>query len=264
MNDTLLFDIGAFHMRFAWRQTNESFTEPIVVHTPEKFEDAMQIVTNVVENKNPEYAFGGIAGPMDKQREMILDGNQKEWNGKPIKKEIEKRIKKVYIENDTAMVGLGESIFGAGKEFDIVAYITVSSGVNGVRIVDKKIDRNAVGFEIGKQIISLDGSTLEDHVGGFSLTRSFGKLPSDIDDRSVWKMVERDLSIGVANTILHWSPNVVIVGGSVTKKLSIENLQNEVQNRIGSFFEVPACLKGDLGDFGGLWGALVWSNEMLV
>jgi len=64
----------------------------------------------------------------------------------------------VFLRNDTAIVGLGEAHAGAGKGHEIVVYITVSTGVGGVRIIKGEIAKNQFGFEIGHQIIDLDGS----------------------------------------------------------------------------------------------------------
>ena len=63
-----------------------------------------------------------------------------------------------YLANDSDLDGLGEATVGAGKGFNIVAYITVSTGIGGVRIVGGKIDVSTYGFEPGHQIIDADGS----------------------------------------------------------------------------------------------------------
>jgi predicted NBD/HSP70 family sugar kinase len=91
----------------------------------------------------------------------------------------------IAVENDAAIVGLGEANWGAGRGFEIVAYITVSTGVGGAKIVNGKIDEHAVGFEPGKQIISTASSpdastgtskTLEDMISGRALREKNGQI----------------------------------------------------------------------------------------
>src|SRR4030066_415253 len=51
-----------------------------------------------------------------------------------------------------------EKVKGAGKGFNIVAFLTIGTGVGGARIVGGKPDANVFGFEPGHQIIDLGGN----------------------------------------------------------------------------------------------------------
>ena len=122
----------------------------------------------------------------------------------------------IIIENDASMAGVGEAQFGAGRGFEIVAYITVSTGVGGAKIVNGKIDEHAVGFEPGKQIMDVNsGKTLEDMISGKALQEKFGKHPKEIKDQGVWDNHAWLLAIGLNNIIMEWSPNCVVLGGSM-------------------------------------------------
>jgi glucokinase len=113
-----------------------------------------------------------------------------DWQRKPLASALSKRLDgaPVYIENDKAVVGLGEATYGAGVGYGIVAYHTVSTGVGGVRTEDGKISRASAGFEPGHQIIDIDGSllddgtshTLESLVSGYSLEKRRGVKPYEI------------------------------------------------------------------------------------
>src|SRR3989344_1426609 len=97
-----------------------------------------------------------FCGCLDAKKETIFHApNMSKWDNRPLKKELQRALhtKNVFLENDTALVGLGEAVRGSGKGKQIVAYITVSTGINGVRIVNGEIDRSALGFEIGHQIL---------------------------------------------------------------------------------------------------------------
>lgn len=59
----------------------------------------------------------------------------------------------MFLANDADLVGLGEAVYGAGKGYKVVAYFTVSTGVGGARIVNKRIDKGVFSFEPGWQYV---------------------------------------------------------------------------------------------------------------
>src|SRR3989344_3687759 len=165
----LLFDIGGSKTRIAISFDGDYFGEPRIIDTPESFEEGMVQIEKIakeMKNENIGLIVGGIAGPLNSEKSMVINApNIPGWNNKPLKAELEKRLQApVMLENDVALIGLGEALEGAGKGYEIVAYMTVSTGVNGVRIVDGKIDRSVFGFEMGHQILDFDKSTFS---GGF-------------------------------------------------------------------------------------------------
>ena len=136
----------------------------------------------------------------------------------------------VYLENDTATWALGEANAGAGKGKDIVVYMTISTGVGGTRVVHGNLDTSAYGFEIGHQIIDPNGPQcgcggkghLEAFIGGSSVQKQYGKAPQDITDIAVWQKTAEYLAIGLSNISVFWSPNIIILGGSMMKSIPLE------------------------------------------
>lgn len=192
-----------------------------------------------------------------------------DWNGRPLAEEFERLSgTKMYLENDTAVVGLGEAIQGPGKHFNIVAYMTVSTGVNGVLVVNKKIAPNALGYEIGNQLVDFDKSydnnsnDFEELVSGANFQRRFGKQAHEMQDPNVWNEEANLVSVGVVNMILFWSPEIVILGGSVSKSIPLDILIGKVSERLTIFPQIPQIKKSELGDFAGLWGALYYAHSI--
>jgi predicted NBD/HSP70 family sugar kinase len=67
------------------------------------------------------------------------------------------------------------------------------------------------------------------------------------------------LAYGVNNAIVHWSPDVVVIGGSMMKKIGIKIPRVEFHlKKIMRAFpnNIPKIKKAALADFGGLYGAL--------
>jgi glucokinase len=277
----LLFDIGGTNMRLAFSKDGETFGEPKMIKTPKKFDEAIETFKKLADEVSGggkiEMVGGGMKGPFNKEKTAIVNSPAlPDWDNKPLKEELEKAIgAPVFIENDTAIVGLGEMHSGAGKvdgkSPEIGVYITVSTGVGGARFVDGKIDRSKFGFEPGHQIINIiDGNTsdglghLEEFISGSALRKQFNKEPYEVTDKEVWDKLAHYLAYGLYNTILHWSPDVVVLGGPMMVGDPSINTGDTIKylNEIASVFpELPEIKEAELGDFGGLYGALAFLKQ---
>ena len=261
-------------MRLAISRDGKSFDEPKIVETPQDFNAGMSLLEKIIlelsGGKKIEVAAGGIAGHLDRGKTKLINSpNLSGWIDKPFKETLQKIIKApIYLENDAAVVGLGEAVNGAGKGEEIIAYITVSTGIGGVRIVDGKIDRNIFGFEPGHQIIDPTGTLcpmcgsaghLEGHVSGAVLEARFNKRAYEITDPQIWEEGAKWLAYGLNNTAVYWSPSVIVLGGSMIIKssgISIERVSHHLKKTLTIFPEHPRLAKAELGDIGGLYGAL--------
>ncbi|OGM58774.1 hypothetical protein A3A75_00615 [Candidatus Woesebacteria bacterium RIFCSPLOWO2_01_FULL_39_10] len=276
-----LFDVGGTKMRLASSYDGENFHEVKVYRTPSDFEEGMKIFKEFIDKTDTssveKCVCCGLAGVLDKDKKMLVSApNLSGWIAKPIKQRLlEMTNAKVFLENDADLGGLAEAVKGAGRGYSIVSYLTVGTGVGGVRIVDQNIDRSTSGFEPGHQFIDTDGSlftngsagrptTLEDAVSGTALKLRFNKAPEEITDSSVWLDFEKYLAIGIANTIVHWSPEVVVLGGGVMQVsyISIERIFNNVREVVKIFPQLPEIKKGILGDEVGLYGALIQARHL--
>ncbi|MBV22359.1 MAG: hypothetical protein CMI57_02590 [Parcubacteria group bacterium] len=267
----LLFDIGGTKMRLAVSKDGETFGEPKVVPTPKDFKEGMKVFKELANElsggEKIEIASGGMKGPFSKDKTMLANlQNLPDWSHKPIKQGLEEAIDApVFFENDTAVVGFGEMFSGSGKDAEIGVYITVSTGVGGVRFINNKIDKNRFGFEPGHQIIDIENNkSLEDFVSGAALEERMGKKPYEVTDSKVWDGLARTLAYGLYNTILHWSPDVVVLGGPMIvgdPAISVETVKKYLNDINSVFLELPEIKKAELGDFGGLHGALAFLNQ---
>src|SRR3989344_5476126 len=268
----LLFDIGATKMRFALTTDDNTVGQVRIVQTPQNFAQGLSVLQKTVEDMKKGEKItavaGGIAGPLDAGKSMLINApNMPDWAGKPLKHSLENAfdMPRVFLENDAALVGLGEAIAGNGKEHRIVAYITVSTGVGGARIVNGQVDSNALGFEPGHQIVQADGITcpgcggkghLEGYVGGRAIEVQYGKKPYEIKEPTAWDTITRWLAVGLANVCVLWSPNCIVLGGSVMESISTDLLRSYLAQALTIFPAPPQVVKATLGDEGGIQGAL--------
>ncbi len=275
----ILFDIGGTKMRIVGSHDLVKFVgEPIVVNTPVDFNEGMSVLKEKIKvistGENIEMICGGIAGPFGKGVCSLLGSpNLKNWIGRSLCDELTKEFNvPVHIENDSAVVGLGEMHYGAGAKEGIGVYITVSTGVGGARFIDGFIDSKVVGFEPGQQIIDAgkalcsdcDGITLGNYISGRATERRTGKKPYEIKDEEFWDTYARYLAYGLNNTIVHWSPNVVVLGGSMMvgdPRIPLDHTIECLKGILKIFPELPEIKLAQLGSLGGLYGAMVLSDQ---
>lgn len=259
----LLFDIGGTHTRFAISSDHKTLGEVKIIDTPKNYSDVLNtykiIVTELTKGEKLSAICGGVPGVLDSQKAMLVSApHLPDWVGKPFKEDLQRTLEApLFLENDAALAGLGEAVFGAGEGKSIVAYLTISTGVGGARIVDGQIDKSAYNFEPGHQIVDLEHLIqLEDLISGTALSNRYHQKSEEIHDEQVWNEVAKNLAVGLHNTTVYWSPNIIVLGGSVSKSLPIEKAQEYFKEYASLYPAVPEVQKSKLVDISGLYGAL--------
>lgn len=266
----LVFDIGGTNMRMGISSDGKTITQTKITPTTQNFEQGIQILKQTADELSKDQKIeaigGGIAGVLDKDKTgLIRSPHVPGWAKKPLKETLEKIFGvKVKLENDTAIEGLGEANFGAGRNKEIIAYITIGTGIGGVRIINGQIDKNAWGFEPGHQIIVPGGNPcecggkghLETYVAGKYLDRLYHQKGEDITDPNIWDQVAKHLAIGLTNVVVHWSPDIVILGGGVSQSIPMERVKAYLEQFLTIFPQQPPLVSGSLSKEAGLFGAL--------
>lgn len=279
----ILLDIGGTKTRVALSRDGCTFGDPMIFLTPKDgrigVEEIAKAAKEMLGGEKAALAAGGIAGVLSRDRSIFIEGpNLSGWSGRNIPTLLSAALGcSVYLENDTAIVGLGEYAHGAGAVLtpspEIFAYITISTGVGGVRIVRGGIDVAAYTFEPGHQIVDAGRGLLKTSVGGFggdfeglvsghSIEERYGKKPYDIHDTAFWDEMAKLTAYGLHNTIVHWSPDVVVIGGSMMKEVGIpiDRIRHYLSGMLHVYPQLPRILPAKLGDIGGLFGALEFAR----
>ena len=101
-----------------------------------------------------------IPGPVDGDKNVITQAtNIPGCEGYPFADNIEKATGiKVILDNDANVAGLGEAMFGAGKDYKTVYYLTHSTGIGGALVIDKKVHSGHKGYagEVANVIVDPD------------------------------------------------------------------------------------------------------------
>ncbi len=266
----LLFDIGGTNMRVAVSSDGKEILNSKIIPTPADFNIGIQdfklVADELADGEKITGVAGGIAGPLDSEKTMLLASPHiPDWINKPLKSELIKAFGcKVIVKNDCVLTALGGAVRGAGAGYPIVAYLGIGTGIGGARIVNKKVDENALGFEPGHQIIVPDGRAcncggkghLEAYVGGLYIEKTYGQKAENIKDLKIWDEIAKHLAIGLNNTIVHWSPDIVVLGGSVMKSLPLDKVKNHLSQILTIFPNKPKLALATLGHRAGYYGAL--------
>ncbi len=268
----LLFDIGGTNMRLAVSRTGRKIDECMTVPTPQNFRQGLKAIRELAhemtQGEKIQAMVGGIHGSLNREKTTIahcpfLPG----WIGRPLVSSLARMFKcRVHLENDADLAGLGEAVFGAGRKKKIVAFLTISSGVGGTRIVNKRLDANAFGFEPGQQIINLARSSylpngpgrLEGYISGSALARRYKQPSERLVNQQAWLEVERFLVYGLVNVFRLWSPEIIVLGGGLMKSryLSVQRIRQRLKKELRNLQTIPLVTRGALGQKAGLYGAL--------
>ena len=166
--------------------------------------------------------------------------------------------KKVYIDNDANAAALGEMVAGAGKGTENFVAITLGTGVGGGTIINGKmlLGSNFAGGEIGHTVIVHNGAQctcgrkgcFEAYASATGLIRQTKEKMLENKNSEMWNIVDGDidkvngrtafdalrkgdacgtevvdtycdyLACGITNIINVFQPDVLCIGGGVSKE----------------------------------------------
>ena len=127
------------------------------IKTEKNYDGTIKGIVSIVNNF--EKSFGnvenigiGMPGAISADSSLIKNANSIWLNGKPLKKDLEKILKRnVNLENDANCFTLSEAVDGAGKGYKVVFGVIIGTGTGGGIVIDHKVlqGRNNIGGEWG-------------------------------------------------------------------------------------------------------------------
>jgi predicted NBD/HSP70 family sugar kinase len=187
------------------------------------------------------------------------------WNNVPIRNTLEKEFNvPVAMAHDAGAIGLAEFFEGAGRGATICAYITVSTGVGGDRITQGSIDVSTYNPEIGSQLVN--GEKWEQLISGTAVKKKYGIEPWELDSIDERNALADILAQGLYNTCLHWSPDTIVLGGSMIvgkNPIPIDRVQETLVKMLTMYPKAPVIKMAQLGDNGGLVGGAILAEKLL-
>lgn len=261
-------DIGGTKIRIAASKDCVKFDTPVIEATPPNPEDGLELIidtiTRLAGDEKIEGVCVGIAGVLNPTHSFLLiSPHLPQWERVPVKEKLERKLDtKVFVENDTDIVGLGEAVAGSGRGHEIVVYITVSTGIGGVKIINGQFEKNRYGFEPGHQILNVEtGENWEQLASGTAVEKKFEMHPKDVAKTSDWDQIEEYVAIGVHNSIIHWSPDVVVLGGSMSRDFDADRIREKVGKYMKIHPDLPVINIAELGNIGGIHGGFAFLKK---
>lgn len=239
----------------------------------------------------------GVPGPLDAERGLVhIAPALKGWVDVPFAADLGARLGlPVRIENDAHAAALGEWRFGAGRGLRHLVYVTVSTGIGGGVIVDGSLLRGANGLAalFGHMTVVEDSppcfcgaigcweAVASGSAMGWLATAALARVPTSRigalagggpvtarhvfeargmgDDlaRSLVAQEAEYLARGFVNLLHLFSPEAVIVGGGVSRSLSVMSADiaaHVARRALPPYRDVP-ILEAALGDLSGVVGA---------
>jgi predicted NBD/HSP70 family sugar kinase len=265
----LVFDLGGTNTRIALSDNGQlgDVTRIPTDRTVAGFAKFLGSLQEVAAGHKIRAIAGGMPGQLRGEAgEMVVATNLPEWMGIPVIGRIKELIDApVFVANDVEMCGLGEARSGAGMQTGVMAYYTISTGVNAVRIVDGAVDTTISRYELGKQIVDHVGGApqeLEPLISGASLEKRLNKKPRDVRDPAVWAQEERYVAAGLYNTMLYWNPDRIVMGGSMMRDIKVDHVATELAKMTNVFGAWPELVLASLGDEGGLRGCVARLDQL--
>lgn len=257
----IVFDIGGTSMRAA-RVEGDAIEGIKKVDTPDApeagVETLVRLARELAGGEAVDAIAGGIPGIVSEDGTVHLAPNLPQWNGLAFGKKLSEALGvPAIVRNDADCAALGEAVYGAGVGAHIVAYIGVGTGVGGGRIVGGQIDSAAFGFEPGHQVLGLEEcASLEDIVSGSAFIERYQTHPAEVP-YAEYKAFAPILAIGLYNTIAHWSPDALVLGGSMMNEENGYRLADIAQalESLPQRFPLPQIRLAALRDTAGLEGA---------
>lgn len=248
-------------------------------------EENLAKLVNFINQYDYEFAVIGLGcpGPLNTRTGKILQTpNLPAWWNFPIVDYIETNTKiKTILENDANVAGLAEARLGAGKPYNSIYYITISTGIGGAYIQNKELVQgsNSAAGEIANLIINdesearagLSPGAINEICSGSALARKGKEIYGrDITSKEIFELLHNGCSKakalcdtvveGIATAINNITcivdPDAIVLGGSIA--IHNPDLVERITNRAKEHVWHPDYLKvlpARFEDDAGLYGA---------
>ena len=141
--------------------TTEKYTKEYSIS--EDIAKVIEIILGEAKMKIEDVVGIGIGQPgsIDSERGVVRYSNNIAIENVPVVDELHTKYNlPIYISNDANCAALGEFVFGAGRGYKDLVFITLGTGVGSGIIIDGKLfeGRSGAGAEAGHMVIKVNGN----------------------------------------------------------------------------------------------------------
>jgi len=182
------------------------------------------------------------------------------WNNKPLIVLLSHTFHcPVKMVNRYALEALGEAVFGAGKNENVVMYYHLGSNVSGTCVVEQKLRRSLLRYRPEQQLIAQSHGnyqTLEELISLRNMEEQLIRKKETVNKDKLIEAIEHNLAVGLFNSLTHYEPGIIVLGGSLSSELSLKNIKGYLENMCENGSRIPKIIRSEKSSFGPLYGAL--------
>lgn len=255
---------------FAKEKTLENINSP-----EELYNKIRKMIEGITEYDKVKGIGIGCPGAVDKEGKITSARNVPFLKDFPLVEKLERDLKtNVQILNDARVAALAEAVVGAGKKYNNVCYITISTGLGGGSVIDKKVYEGGRNLGAYFSRMILDGENIAENLisGTALINRTNEVLKEKIytaqevfmlskKNKEVEKIVEefkRNLVNLLLNISITLSPEVIVIGGGLmkAKKYFFDDVKSEFKKKAHRFASETVILEPKLKEPGVIGAAL--------
>jgi glucokinase len=217
-------DIGGTKIRVGYSRLGDYLEDTIEFDTPVS---QRAVVPKLIETINLLVGSSkidaiGVASPasINKTRGTIVRSRNLSWQNLRITLPLKKHFGcPVAFEHDATAAGIAEARSGAGKDYALVLYVTISTGIGSSIIFKGQPLSQKYNSQGGDQIVKDDYSNPVAYYAtssGRAIEHQYKHPASGITKPATWKLIARDMATGLYNMITIVQPDCVVLGGGVS------------------------------------------------
>jgi predicted NBD/HSP70 family sugar kinase len=256
-------DIGGTNTRIGLFESLNApdFVDVAKFPTYQSYEEQLHHIIAGIRASNSDNLAGigaSVAARLAKDgRSVIVAPNLPDYVDKPFADDLFDRFKcPVRLAHDAVCGLLAEKNYGALRDIDRCAYLTVSTGTGAAIRLGKASTSFTSSIEIGHQV--LDGNSLkclcgqvgclETFTGGRQIELRYGRSIAQIKDKAFWETFSDKLAIGLVNLAQLTRIDAVAVSGAIAlnNQFLLPILQGKVNTILkGSILELKEAVLGE-------------------
>jgi predicted NBD/HSP70 family sugar kinase len=215
-------DIGGTKTLIASADKNGQILNKSKFPTPQDYNEFVLELTNQAQKLAGSELISiisiAVPGRINRKLGIIEVLGNLPWKNKTIISDVSTSLSvtKVIFENDANLAALSEANTLENVNQKIL-YITFSTGVGTGYVVNGILEPNLLDGEGGRMVLEHNGiiAVWESFASGKAIVEKYGKLARDLEDERAWREIARNMAIGIANNCAVFTPDTVIIGGSV-------------------------------------------------
>ncbi len=266
----LAIDVGGTKTLVSTFSYDGVLEEEIRFETPKDYPAFLEKLKQSIDGlKAKKFIRCAIAmpGQIDHKHGIALAFGNLPWENVPIRADLESFLGdvRVLVENDAKVAGLYEAQLL--PEYKKVLYITVSTGIGGGLIVNRKIDKITQDAEYGHMLLEHDGTLQrwEEFASGKAIYKRFNMRAADITDQGAWYEIARNIAIGLIDVIAATTPDIVVIGGGVGSHFEKfkEKLLGELDLYDDALLRIPPVIGAQHAEEAVIYGCYTLAKQSL-